>query len=93
MTILNVLGHLGLELYPSNFVKNPFTFWNNTSTHHNMHHQKYNCNYGLYFNWWDRVFNTNHEIYISEYDRITSTRDKEIKKIKESQEPLPLKTV
>jgi sterol desaturase/sphingolipid hydroxylase (fatty acid hydroxylase superfamily) len=75
MTALNVLGHLGYELYPSNFVRSKWTNWNNTSTHHNMHHQKFNCNYGLYFNWWDKLFNTNHESYSDEYTRITKNRD------------------
>lgn len=75
MTSLNVLGHLGIELYPSNFVRNKWTNWNNTSTHHNVHHQKFNCNYGLYFNWWDKLFGTNHSEYSKEFSRITETRD------------------
>ncbi len=83
MTALNVLGHLGYELYPSNFVTNKWTNWNNTSTHHNIHHQKFNCNYGLYFNWWDRVFHTNHENYQVDYIRITKNRDELIKSKKE----------
>lgn len=74
MTILNVIGHLGYEFWPDNFTRSPFTFWNNTSTHHNMHHQKYNCNYGLYFNWWDRICNTNHAEYLNEYDRVVQKR-------------------
>lgn len=79
MTGLNVLGHLGIELYPSNFVVNKWTGWNNTSFHHNMHHQKFNCNYGLYFNWWDKLFHTNHKDYIDEFIRITELRDSELK--------------
>ena len=75
MTALNVLGHLGYELYPSNFVSNKWTNWNNTSTHHNMHHQKFTCNYGLYFNWWDKIFNTNHQNYSDDFIRITKNRD------------------
>lgn len=78
MTGLNVLGHLGVELYPSNFVTSKWTAWNNTSFHHNMHHQKFNCNYGLYFNWWDKLFNTNHKDYIKEYVRTTELRDSEL---------------
>lgn len=75
MTSLNVLGHLGIELYPSYFVSSKWTNWNNTSTHHNIHHQKFNCNYGLYFNWWDKLFRTNHPEYADEYIRITNKRD------------------
>ncbi|MCE9600019.1 MAG: sterol desaturase family protein [Spirochaetia bacterium] len=72
MTSLNVLGHLGYEVYPARFVKSKWTSWNNTSTHHNMHHHFVHCNYGLYFNWWDKLFKTNHPDYISEFEKVTS---------------------
>ncbi|MDX1958820.1 MAG: sterol desaturase family protein [Leptospiraceae bacterium] len=77
MTIMNIIGHLGYEFWSDSFVKSKLTNWNNTSTHHNMHHQKYNCNYGLYFNWWDKLFGTNHEEYPREYERIVSKRKQE----------------
>jgi sterol desaturase/sphingolipid hydroxylase (fatty acid hydroxylase superfamily) len=72
MTALNVLGHLGYELYPKGFTQSKWTFWNNTSTHHNMHHRYVHCNYGLYFNWWDRAFKTNHARYHERYEDITA---------------------
>jgi len=81
MTILNVLGHLGYEFYPRNFVANPLTNWNNTSFHHNQHHQKFNCNYGLYFNWWDKICKTNHIEYQKQFEEFTSLRDS-FKKVK-----------
>lgn len=71
MTLINVLGHLGYELYPKGFLKHPFGRLNNTSVHHNMHHQFFNCNYGLYFNWWDRLMGTNHPDYYSNFEKIT----------------------
>lgn len=74
MTVMNVLGHLGYEFWAKGFTRNPWTGWNNTSTHHNMHHQKFNCNYSLYFNWWDKICGTNHEEYHNEYDRVTAKR-------------------
>jgi Delta7-sterol 5-desaturase len=73
-TILNVLGHLGFELYPKGFTKNKWLWWNNTSTHHNMHHSLFNCNYGLYFNFWDRIMNTNHEKYHETFEKMTTTK-------------------
>ena len=66
----NVLGHLGFELFPKGFVTHPVFKWFNTSTHHNMHHSKANCNYGLYFNFWDRMMNTNHKHYIPTFEQI-----------------------
>lgn len=31
-----------------------FLSWHYSPTHHSLHHQKFNCNYGLYFTFWDR---------------------------------------
>lgn len=36
----------------------PFLSWHYSPTHHSLHHQKYNCNYGLYFTFWDRLNKT-----------------------------------
>ncbi len=35
-----------------------FLSWHYSPTHHSLHHQKYNCNYGLYFTFWDRFNKT-----------------------------------
>ncbi len=78
---LNIMGHLGYEIFPRGFTKGIF-WWHNTSTHHNLHHQKFNCNYSLYFNWWDRIMGTNISTYHEEFDRITS-RPKQKKEKKE----------
>jgi Delta7-sterol 5-desaturase len=72
MTIMNVLGHLGYELYPSGFTRHRLLGLNNTSTHHNMHHKYTRCNYGLYFNWWDRVMGTNHARYQEHFEEVAS---------------------
>jgi lathosterol oxidase len=73
-TGMNVLGHLGFELFPKGFTKNTVTQFSNTSTHHNMHHRYVNCNYGLYFNYWDRWMNTNHAQYHEQFDAVTSQK-------------------
>ena len=70
MTALNVLGHLGFELFPRGFASNPWTRWHNTAVHHNLHHEKVHCNYSLYFNWWDRLFGTMYRDYESVYDAV-----------------------
>ncbi|MBL7778254.1 MAG: sterol desaturase family protein [Chitinophagales bacterium] len=69
-TGMNVLGHLGFELFPAGFTNNWLTKWSNTSTHHNMHHKYVTSNYGLYFNIWDRVFGTNHPHYTEEFEKV-----------------------
>lgn len=72
MTALNVLGHLGYEIFPRGFTRHWLVRWHNTSTHHNMHHRRVHCNYGLYFNWWDRALGTNHEAYHETFEAVTS---------------------
>ena len=72
MTLLNVFGHLGFEILPKNFTRHFLFKWHNTSVHHNMHHRYVNCNYGLYFNLWDRWMGTNHPHYLEEYDAVKS---------------------
>ncbi len=72
---LNIMGHLGYELFPEGFASHKLFKWHNTSTHHNMHHRLVKYNYGLYFNFWDRVMNTNHPDYERIFDGLTSSRN------------------
>jgi sterol desaturase/sphingolipid hydroxylase (fatty acid hydroxylase superfamily) len=73
-TILNVLGHLGFEMYPKGFTTSSWLGWNNTSTHHNMHHSLFECNYGLYFNFWDKWMGTNHEKYHETFEKMAEKK-------------------
>lgn len=61
--ILNTSGHLGFEIVPKSFFNHPLLKYGLTVTHHDMHHSKTNCNYGIYFNIWDRIMKTNHPNY------------------------------
>jgi lathosterol oxidase len=72
--LLNVMGHLGYELFPKGFASHWLFKWHNTSTHHNMHHRLVKCNYGLYFNFWDRVMHTNHPGYEESFDDVVNQR-------------------
>lgn len=65
--VFNVMGHLGYELFPLWFHRSWVGRLFNTSTHHNMHHQYAQANYGLYFNIWDKVMKTNHVQYEEKY--------------------------
>lgn len=64
--VFNILGHSGYEFSPSGFTRHRLFKWINTPTHHNLHHTKSACNYGLYFNFWDRLMGTNDP----DYDKI-----------------------
>jgi sterol desaturase/sphingolipid hydroxylase (fatty acid hydroxylase superfamily) len=80
--MFNVMGHLGYEIFPRNMMRHPLFKWLNTSTNHNMHHKFVRCNYGLYFNIWDRLLSTNHQKYYQTYDEVTARRDAGFGKLK-----------
>ena len=69
--IYNVYGHLGFELYPKNFHKTRIGKYINTSVAHNLHHDKFHGNYGLYFLFWDRWMGTLREDYDEVYEKTT----------------------
>lgn len=66
----NVIGHLGYEVFPKSFIDHVIFKWHTTSTHHNMHHEKFNCNFSLYFRWWDSLMGTTHPDYAGRFREI-----------------------
>ncbi|WP_324809480.1 sterol desaturase family protein [Sphingomonas sp. LY29] len=58
MTVMGVTNHMGWEMFPRGLVNGPLGKWLITASHHELHHQKYRCNYGLYFRHWDRLCGT-----------------------------------
>lgn len=69
--VYNVYGHLGFELFPGGFHKTAIGRHINTSVAHNLHHHKFNGNYGLYTLLWDRLFGTLREDYGSSFEAAT----------------------
>jgi Delta7-sterol 5-desaturase len=65
----NIKSHLGYEFFPKTFNKSWLRFLT-TSTYHNMHHTKFNGNYGVHFRIWDRLFGTEFKEYEANYDAI-----------------------
>ena len=58
MTIVSVTNHSGFEILPDSVLKS-FVGRNWISAaHHNLHHLNYQCNYALYFRFWDKVMGT-----------------------------------
>jgi Delta7-sterol 5-desaturase len=70
--VYNVYGHLGFELYSNGFNTHWFGKWINTSVSHNMHHQYFKGNYGLYFTIWDRMMGTLNKNYDNAFEEVTS---------------------
>jgi Delta7-sterol 5-desaturase len=74
----NVKAHLGYEFYPAWFHKSWLGFLT-SSTHHNMHHSKFNGNYGLHFRIWDKLLGTEFKDYEAEYDKIQERKSSDRK--------------
>lgn len=72
--LINVYGHLGYEIMPKWFRKSVLFEFINTSVHHNLHHKKFNGNYGLYFRFWDRIMKTENPNYENDYDKVQLNR-------------------
>jgi lathosterol oxidase len=72
MILYNVYGHLGWELYPKGFSKHWLGKWINTSVNHNLHHQYFKGNYGLYFLFWDRMMGTIRKDYDEKFEEVKS---------------------
>ena len=58
MTVMGVTNHMGWEMFPRSFVRSPAGSWLITASHHSLYHEQYQCNYGLYFRFWDRLCGT-----------------------------------
>lgn len=58
MTVMGVTNHMGWEMFPRALVHSRLGGWLITASHHQRHHEEYQCNYGLYFRIWDRLCKT-----------------------------------
>ncbi|MBB3034254.1 sterol desaturase/sphingolipid hydroxylase (fatty acid hydroxylase superfamily) [Erythrobacter lutimaris] len=58
MTVMGVTNHMGWEMFPRWLVRSAVGGWIITASHHQLHHERYKCNYGLYFRFWDRLCKT-----------------------------------
>lgn len=74
--IYNVYGHLGWEIYPKGFSRHWLGKWINTSVNHNLHHQYFKGNYGLYFLFWDRIMGTIRPDYDARFEEVKSVTSK-----------------
>ncbi|WP_240773243.1 sterol desaturase family protein [Pontibacter sp. SGAir0037] len=80
MTVYNVYGHLGYEIYPRWLVHSRLGKWLNTSTNHNMHHKYFKGNYGLYLRVWDELMKTTHPNYDKTLNRLVNQPEEQPEK-------------
>ncbi len=57
-TVMGVTNHMGWEMFPARWVNGWFGRHVITASHHEQHHKRYTCNYGLYFRFWDQLCRT-----------------------------------
>lgn len=57
-TVMGVTNHMGWEMFPRSLVHSRLGDWLITASHHERHHEDYQCNFGLYFRIWDRLCGT-----------------------------------
>lgn len=55
---INIIGHGGFEIIPARWSKLPLLRLSNNVSHHDLHHTRFHYNFGLYFNFWDRLMGT-----------------------------------
>ena len=58
MTVLGVINHLGFEIYPRSMTASRLGRELINASHHNLHHNRFTGNFGLYFTFWDRWMKT-----------------------------------
>jgi sterol desaturase/sphingolipid hydroxylase (fatty acid hydroxylase superfamily) len=62
---VNIVAHSGYEFYPMWTLS-----WKTTATHHNMHHQHFDGNYGTHFTFWDKIMGTEFKDYEARFMEI-----------------------
>lgn len=65
MTLMGITNHMGWEMFPRALVRSRAGGWLITASHHQRHHEQYQCNFGLYFRFWDRLCGTDRGLSLS----------------------------
>ena len=72
--IRNAHGHAAVESLPRGFARHWLGGRFVTTTHHHLHHETAQGNYGLWFTWMDRWFGTERQDYFERFDKATAPR-------------------
>jgi Delta7-sterol 5-desaturase len=72
--IRNAHSHAAVETLPRGFARHWLWGRFTTTTHHHLHHETAQGNYGLWFTWWDRWCGTDRKDYFERYDKATRPR-------------------
>ncbi|MBU6258839.1 MAG: sterol desaturase family protein [Burkholderiales bacterium] len=72
--IRNAHGHAAVEIMPRGFARHALGGRFTTTTHHHLHHETAQGNYGLWFTWWDRWCGTERPDYGARFALATLPR-------------------
>ena len=72
--VRNAHGHLSIETMPRGFARHWLGGRFTTTTHHHLHHETAQGNYGLWFTWWDRWMGTERGDYHARFEKVTAGR-------------------
>jgi lathosterol oxidase len=67
--VRNAHGHAAVETMPRGFTRHWLGGRFTTTTHHHLHHETSQGNYGLWFTWWDRWMGTERADYLKRFDK------------------------
>jgi sterol desaturase/sphingolipid hydroxylase (fatty acid hydroxylase superfamily) len=70
--VRNAHGHAAVETMPRSFARHRFWGRLTTTTHHHLHHETAQGNYGLWFTWWDRLCGTERADYLRRFEAATA---------------------
>jgi lathosterol oxidase len=72
--VRNAHGHAAVEVMPRGFARHWLWGRFTTTTHHHLHHETAQGNYGLWFTWWDRWCGTDRKDYLQRYAAASQPR-------------------
>lgn len=72
--VRNAHGHAAVEVMPRGFIRHWLGGRFTTTTHHHLHHEFAQGNYGLWFTWWDRWLGTERADYFTRFEQVTRSR-------------------
>ncbi len=70
--VRNAHGHLAIETMPRGFARHWLGGRFTTTTHHHLHHETAQGNYGLWFTFWDRWMGTERSDYHARFEKVTA---------------------
>lgn len=68
--VKNVMNHLGYEVFPAGANRGLLLKWLVSPTYHEMHHLKFNYNYGAFFTFWDKWMGTEYAKYDETFEQV-----------------------